>query len=151
MSLFQRLLLLFIVVPIVEIYLLISVGKVIGGLPTIGLVILTAVLGAYLLRIQGLATVRKLQRQLEAGQNPEDSLLEGILLLVGGVLLLTPGFFTDALGLFCLLPSTRIFLVRQLKRQIGANSEFNTAKVYPHSTQNKSHEVIEGDYRREKD
>jgi UPF0716 protein FxsA len=151
MSLFQRLLLLFIVVPIVEIYLLISVGKVIGALPTIGLVILTAVLGAYLLRIQGLATVRKLQRQLEAGQNPEDSLLEGILLLIGGVLLLTPGFFTDALGLICLSPTSRLYLVRQLKRQIGATSEFNTSKVYPHSPQEKSREVIEGDYRREQD
>lgn len=99
--------LLFIIVPLVEIYFLIRVGEVIGGLETIGLVILTAFIGAFLLRIQGFYTLNRVREQLARGQIPALELLEGLLLLMAGFLLLTPGFFTDAIGFMCLVPVLR--------------------------------------------
>lgn len=106
-SLVQILVLFFIVVPFVEIYVLLQVGSVIGAFPTIFLVVLTAVLGGWLLRTQGFATWRRFQESLERGQIPAYEIVEGPILLVGGALLLTPGFFTDILGLICLIPATR--------------------------------------------
>lgn len=145
MSIFQRLLLLFIFVPILEIYLLISVGSVIGVLPTVMLVIITAILGTYLLRAQGLATLHKLQNALNEGQSPTRTLLEGILLLIGGVLLLTPGFFTDAIGFLCLLPVSRGFLVTWLGQYMQPVA---TTTTYQSASGN-VHHTIEGEYRRE--
>lgn len=106
------LLLLFIVVPIIEVFILIQVGQVIGAWWTVGLVVLTAVIGSLLLRMEGLATLFRLQNTLRRGEVPAFELMEGALLLVGGALLLTPGLFTDAIGFTCLLPWTRRPLVR---------------------------------------
>jgi len=147
MSSFQILLILFISIPILEIYLLISVGSVIGVLPTIFLVVFTAVLGTYLLRAQGLATVKKMQATLEQGQMPAEALFEGVLLLVGGALLLTPGFFTDAFGFLCLIPFFRKYLMIWLIRRIHIPS---TTKESPESpTQKQRPSVIEGEYSRD--
>src|SRR5690606_19661020 len=99
--------LLFVLTPIVEMWVLIKVGGVIGALPTIGLVLLTAVIGLALLRMQGFATLLRARQKMEEGQLPAKELVEGIFLAVGGALLLTPGFVTDALGFACLLPGTR--------------------------------------------
>lgn len=99
--------LLFLLVPLAEIYFLIVVGGVIGALPTVALVVLTAVIGAALARQQGLATLQRLQATIARGEAPAIEMLEGVLLLIGALLLLTPGFFTDALGLVCLVPLTR--------------------------------------------
>jgi UPF0716 protein FxsA len=98
---------LFLIVPIVEIYLLIQVGSSIGVFPTILMVIGTAVLGAFLLRQQGLSTLTRFQNNVAKGKAPAIEMLEGIFLLVGGALLMTPGFFTDAVGFLCLLPFSR--------------------------------------------
>jgi len=100
-------LLLFITIPIVEMFILIEVGGLIGALPTIGLVVLTATLGVWLLRLEGIATLNNVRTKLENGAMPEVELLEGIMLLIGGALLLTPGFVTDAIGFTCLLPFLR--------------------------------------------
>ncbi len=100
-------LIIFIIVPIIEMAILIEVGSQIGALPTIGLVVLTATLGIWLLRLEGLATFNRLQGRLARGEIPETELLEGIMLLIGGALLLTPGFVTDAIGFCCLLPGLR--------------------------------------------
>jgi UPF0716 protein FxsA len=105
---------LLVAVPMVEIYLLIKIGVAIGAWPTVALVILTAVLGVTLLRQQGFSTMRRLQASLGRGEVPAVALLEAVALLVGGVLLVTPGFVTDALGLLCLLPPTRRGLIRSL-------------------------------------
>lgn len=118
MRLFPILAALFLVVPIVEIYLLIQVGQVIGALPTIALVVLTAVAGAWLLRQQGLATLARFQANLERKQLPAFELIEAMVLLMGGVLLLTPGFMTDIVGILCLLPPTRHVLVRVLLARV---------------------------------
>ncbi len=98
---------LFLIVPVIEIYLLIQVGGLIGAWPTIFLIILTAILGGWLLRNQGLATMERVQQTLARGEIPAIELLEGAMLLVGGALLLTPGFFTDTIGFICLIPILR--------------------------------------------
>lgn len=108
------LLLVFFSVPVIEIYLLIQVGGWIGALPTVFLVVFTAVLGVLLLRQQGFATLQRVQAALANGQIPAMELLEGMLLTLGGVLLLIPGFLTDALGFLCLIPPARRWLVRAI-------------------------------------
>ena len=109
--------LLFLLVPLAEIYFLIVVGGWIGALPTVALVVLTAVLGAALARHQGLATLQRLQQTIGRGEPPALEMLEGGILLVGALLLLTPGFFTDLAGFACLLPLTRRWLaLRAVKR-----------------------------------
>ncbi len=100
----------FILVPLIEIGLFIEVGGWIGLWPTLGLIILTAVIGTALLRQQGLATLRRAQSQMDAGQVPAKELFDGACLLFGGLLLLTPGFFTDAIGFLLLMPPVRDLL-----------------------------------------
>ncbi|HHC74586.1 MAG TPA: FxsA family protein [Thiothrix sp.] len=118
MRLFPLFAFLFLLVPIIEIYFLIQVGSVIGAFPTILLVVGTAVLGGFLLRQQGLSTFRRYQQNLAKGQLPAQEMLEGVLLLIGGVLLMTPGFFTDTLGFLCLLPITRPWIATWLVRRV---------------------------------
>jgi len=107
----------FITIPLVEMFILLKVGAVIGALPTIGLVVFTATLGIWLLRLEGIATLARVQEKLNQGQIPETELLEGIMLLVGGALLLTPGFVTDAMGFTCLIPVLRRPIARWIIRQ----------------------------------
>ena len=106
------LLLAFFTIPLIEIYLLIKVGGWIGPLPTVFMVVFTAVLGALLLRQQGFATLQRVQISMARGQIPAMELLEAVLLTLGGALLLTPGFFTDALGFICLIPRLRRWLIK---------------------------------------
>ena len=89
---------LFFIIPLVEMIILIQVGGMIGPLPTVGLVVLTAICGVSLLRSEGMATLTRVQEKLQRGEIPESELLEGIMLIVGGALLLTPGFATDIVG-----------------------------------------------------
>ncbi len=114
---FKILFLLFLTVPLVEIYFLIQVGQHIGALSTILLCILTAALGAILLRIQGILTLLRAQEKLRQGQIPADKLLEGLILLIAGILLLTPGFVTDVVGFLCLVPSLRSLLALKMLHQ----------------------------------
>ena len=107
----------FITIPLAEMFILIKVGEIIGALPTVGLVVLTATLGIWLLRLEGIATLRRVQEKLNQGQIPETELLEGIMLLVGGALLLTPGFVTDAIGFACLIPVLRRPIARWIIHQ----------------------------------
>ena len=100
-------LLIFFLTPIVEMYLLIEVGGYIGALPTIALVMITAVIGVALLRVQGLSTLTRGLGRLEGGQLPAREMVEGLLLAVAGALLLTPGFVTDAVGFVLLTPPLR--------------------------------------------
>ena len=104
---FIKLLFLFVFVPILEIYILIEAGQMIGVGATIGLILLTGVAGAWLARSQGVELLRRIQKETSSGQMPAVTLIDGALVLVGGLLLLTPGFFTDALGFSFLVPLTR--------------------------------------------
>ncbi|WP_319535689.1 FxsA family protein [uncultured Vibrio sp.] len=111
---FPILLLAFIFVPIIEIGLFIQVGGFLGLWPTIALVLITAVVGASLVRSQGIQTLMSVQGRLEQGEIPAQQIFEGVMLAVAGVLLLTPGFMTDALGMLVLLPAPRAAIARYL-------------------------------------
>jgi UPF0716 protein FxsA len=103
-----------VVVPLVEIYLLVQVGQVLGALPTIGLLLAMSLLGAYLLRREGARTWAAFRRALASGRVPAKEVADGALVVFGGALLLTPGFATDVFGLVCVLPVTRAALRRVL-------------------------------------
>ena len=129
----------FLVVPIIEIYLLIQVGQVIGAGWTIFFVVLTAVLGVWLLRIQGLSTLMRAQRKLQENELQAREILEGMGLVIAGALLLTPGFFTDAVGFFLLFPPTRIWLVSRIASRMVVSASVNM-----HGHQARDEDVIDG-------
>ncbi|MEX0603764.1 MAG: FxsA family protein [Marinobacter sp.] len=157
-------LLIFIILPIVEMAILIKVGTVIGALSTIGLVLLTAIIGAALLRQQGLATLLRANQRINSGELPAREVAEGLILAVGGALLLTPGFVTDAIGLLCLIPFTRQwFASHALKRMVVASGStqsfrFTGGQGDPFGSGNAfgggsaaDDDVIEGEYREERE
>ncbi|TMU85801.1 membrane protein FxsA [Bacillus sp. BHET2] len=119
----RYILLLLIIVPALEIGLLVLSGQAIGLIPTVLLIISTGILGAYLAKKQGIETLRKAQKDMQYGQLPGDAIMDGLCILVGGVVLLTPGFITDAIGFLLLLPPTRNlfkpFIYRLFKRWIN--------------------------------
>jgi UPF0716 protein FxsA len=114
----RYLFLLIIILPAAEIGFLLISGQIIGVWPTVLLIILTGIIGSYLAKKQGLATFYQLQRQLQTGQLPGDALLDGVCILVGGTLLLTPGFLSDILGFLLLFPTSRIFFKKLMNRWI---------------------------------
>jgi UPF0716 protein FxsA len=113
------LLVLFIGVPAAELWLLWQVGGEVGFWPTIGLLVLSGILGSALARHEGARVLRRVQAELAEGRVPEEGILSGLLVLVGGVLLVTPGLITDAVGLLLLLPPTRALAVLLLRRFIA--------------------------------
>ncbi len=119
---FTKLLILFVIVPVTELYILIEVGKKIGSLTTIGIIILTGIIGAYLVKGQGFMILKKIQNDLNEGIMPGDSLIQGAIVLAGGILLLTPGFVTDIIGFIFLIPVSRNivkkYLLKWLKGKI---------------------------------
>lgn len=116
----MRLLLPFVVLPIIEIALFIQVGGLIGVLPTIGLVILSSVLGVSVMRRQGMLAAMDVQRAMQEFRDPARPMAEGALTMIAGLLLLVPGLFTSALGLLLLVPPLRDLLLRWLGRKAGA-------------------------------
>jgi UPF0716 protein FxsA len=127
---FRLLFLLFLVIPIVEIYFLIKVGSVIGALWTVFLVVATAVLGAALLRQQGFSTFQRAQQSLAQGQLPATAMLEGVALVISGALLLTPGFVTDTIGFLLLTPLVRQKLIEKLFA--SGNFTYHQQTMYRH-------------------
>ena len=135
----------FLLVPLLEIYLLIQVGQVIGAGWTVLLVVLTAVIGVALLKRQGLSTLNRAQRKMQDGELPAHEMLEGMGLVVAGALLLTPGFFTDAVGFLLLFPPSRIWLVRAIASRMVVTTAVNVQ-----SREFRNDDVIDGvKYRRE--
>lgn len=137
------LLILFILVPITEIFVLIKVGQVAGALPTVGMILLTAVIGLALLRQQGYSAIARAKQKMEQGTMPAGEMVEGLFLAVGGALLLTPGFITDFIGFCCLIPGVRRLIIgwgfaRMLKgRVVTVNPTDGPGRT------------LEGDYKRE--
>lgn len=123
---FIKLLSIFIFVPLVELYILIEAGRIIGVVPTISLILMTGIAGAWLARSQGVELLRQIQNEMARGQMPAMALIDGAMVLVGGLLLLTPGFFTDLLGFSFLVPQTRDYwrriLSAWLQKQIAQGS-----------------------------
>ena len=142
--------LLFIVMPILETWLLIQVGSQIGALPTIGLVLLTATIGFQLLRRQGFETLWRGHRKLEEGQLPAGEIVEGIILAVSGALLLTPGFCTDAIGFAGLLPPLRAVAVRLLLKRVVVTGMYSQSSFQYRSGDGFGHDnsgdTIDGEY-----
>jgi len=114
---FGKLFWLFVLVPVAEIYLLVTVGSSIGAFPTVALVILTALAGAHLARMQGLSTMMRIRENLDQGFMPAEELLDGVLIFLAGMVLLTPGFLTDIAGLLILLPATRNLFKQWLRKK----------------------------------
>lgn len=146
--------LLFIIVPLVELYLIIEVGSVIGALWTVLLVVLTAVIGVTLLRIQGFSTLNRARRNMEMGTLPAMEMMEGMMLAVGGALLITPGFITDTLGFLCLIPVTRRAMIAWLMRRSTIQARGFYAQRGQHNTTGRRSpdhpqgRTIEGEYER---
>ena len=103
--------------PLLELALLIKVGTLIGFWPTMAIVVLTALLGASLARYQGFVTWMRIQQGLQQGQPPAEEMIDGLLILIGGIVLLTPGFITDIFGFILLIPYTRFWFKRWLRRK----------------------------------
>jgi UPF0716 protein FxsA len=164
--------LLFILIPLVELYFIIVVGDMIGALWTVLLVLMTAVIGVNLLRLQGMSTLGRAQRNMAQGQVPAMEMMEGVALAVAGILLITPGFITDSIGFLLLLPVTRRAIIQYLMRRAtvfanmhggpGGQGGFQSSTYYEHSstargkgssdTEKKTDRVghtIDGEYTRE--
>jgi len=114
---------LFIVVPFAEIYVLLQVGHAIGVANTLGLLILVSVVGAWLAKREGLGVIRRMQRSIEAGRVPGAELVDGFLILFAAALMLTPGFLTDIVAIFLLLPPVRAVVRRELRRRVARRIE----------------------------
>ena len=137
---------LFLVIPITEVYLLIEVGSVIGAGWTILLIVLTAIIGVNLLRLQGMSTLMRANQAMSQGQVPAMEMMEGLFLAVGGALLITPGFFTDAIGFICLLPFTRRLIIQQILLKSTIKSSYS---VHQENETSENSNTIEGECRRE--
>ena len=116
-----RLLLLFIALPVVELFLLIEVGQRIGTLTTVVLIIGTGIVGASLARQQGLSTLARLRKDLREGRSPAEPLVDGALILVAAAVLVTPGVLTDLFGFLCLIPFCRRLLKHYLERRFASS------------------------------
>lgn len=141
----------FVVVTLAEIYVLVSVGQAIGGLSTVLLVIITAFIGSSLLRQQGWSTMAKAQQSMAEGRTPAMEMLEGVVILVSGILLVTPGFLTDGLGLLGLMPWSRHYFINHFLEKNAERVFRSRNSVFIHrsdstETKNKKDETIEGEF-----
>ena len=141
----------FVVVTLAEIYVLVSVGQAIGGLSTVLLVVITAFIGTSLLRQQGWSTMAKAQQSMAEGRTPAMEMLEGVVILVSGILLLTPGFLTDGLGLLGLMPWSRHyfinhFLEKNAERVFKSRNSVFINRSKTTDSKSKKDETIEGEF-----
>lgn len=116
---FIKLLILLFLVPTLEIYTLLRFGELLGVGTTVALVITTGICGAWLAKTQGIEVIRKIQEALARGEMPQEELLDGLVIFTGGLVLLTPGFWTDLFGFFCLVPATRSLIKNWLKPRLN--------------------------------
>ncbi|OJT27062.1 exlusion protein FxsA [Archangium sp. Cb G35] len=126
---FKYLLLAFTVVPFIELYLLLAIGREVGFWPTVAGVLFTGVVGAWLAKKEGLRVLRRWQESLARGRMPDEGLVGGVLVLVGGVLLVSPGVFTDVVGLFLLFPPTRRLVAELVRRRLERRMAEGTLRV----------------------
>jgi UPF0716 protein FxsA len=145
------LLLLFIIMPILEMWLLITVGGAIGALPTIGLVFLTAFIGLILLRIQGFSTLLRAREKMATNQVPAREMADGLFFAVGGALLLTPGFVTDAIGFACLTPGIRTLVIHFFSKHVFQSGRVNVYSASRQPNSRSGGKTIDGDFERHSD
>ena len=123
---FIRLLAVFIIIPLIELVILIKVGSYIGLWPTILIVVLTGVVGAALARYQGFLIINKIRSDVSSGRVPARELIDGLLVLIGGIVLLTPGFLTDIFGFVLLIPATRNVIKGFVRNQFERMANYRT-------------------------
>ena len=138
---------LLVAVPIIEIALFIELGGWVGLWPTIGLVIVTAILGAALLRAQGFAAMTRLQQSMAEGGDPRGPMAHGVMILIAGLLMLTPGFFTDTVGFLLLIPPVRAAIITWAGPRLAARAVYvNSAGAEPPFQRRPDDGPIEADY-----
>ncbi|NHF72965.1 FxsA family protein [Paracoccus xiamenensis] len=140
---------LFILIPVIEIALFIQVGGLIGLWPTIGLVLLSAAIGSVLIRSQGGRALLEVQQSFRTLSDPTRPLAHGVMILFAGMLLLTPGFFTDTLGLLLLIPAVRDWVMRRASRHVKVSRTgfgFDAGREPRHGWPGREDDVIDGDY-----
>ncbi|MGR1219213.1 FxsA family protein [Metapseudomonas otitidis] len=143
---------LFLLFPLIELAVLIKVGSVIGVFPTLLLLVATALLGSFMLRIAGVATAWRARERLARGELPEQEMLEGLMIAVGGGLLLLPGFISDLFGLVCIIPFTRRLIIRRVLQRAARQAERQRAfSDDPLARNQPRHNIIEGEYERRDD
>ena len=145
----------FVVVTLAEIYVLVSVGQAIGGLSTVLLVVITAFIGSSLLRQQGWSTMAKAQQSMSEGRTPAMEMMEGVVILVSGILLLTPGFLTDVLGLLGLMPWSRSyfinhFLEKNAERVFKQRNSVFINRTNSSEKKSNKNDTIEGEFSEDK-
>ncbi|AOE50838.1 FxsA family protein [Kangiella sediminilitoris] len=153
---FRNFLIVLLLIAIAEIYVLIGVGGVIGTAPTVFLVLLTGVIGISMLRQQGFSVFARLQEKMQQGQPPAQEMVEGVLLIIAGAFLITPGFITDIIGFLWLIPQTRVYFARLLikkgtfKVQGVSSSTFHQSDrgPYGYPKQPEDDNTIDGEYER---
>lgn len=156
---FRILFFLFVIIPIIEIAVLMQVGAWLGAWPTIAIVIVTAWLGAKNVKQQGIATLQSVQNKMAQGEAPSNEIVAGLLLLVAGVLLVTPGFVTDFFGLSLLVPQIRNGLINAVQKQLSQHTVVHTQSFgyQQHNTfeqdeeqtpQHRDNNTIEGEFER---
>ena len=126
----RRLLLLFILVPLLELYILIKIGGYLGAFQTVALVVFTALLGIAIVRLQGLRTLQKIRQSLSQGIVPAEELVDGVLIFVGGILLIIPGVLTDLFALVLLIPYTRTIFKHWLRRRFDRMIASGNARLH---------------------
>lgn len=140
----------FLLLPLLELYVLIKIGSEIGALSVVLWIILTAIAGVFCIRMAGIATALNVRERMARGEAPDDAMLTGLLWVIGGVLLFIPGFVSDFAGLLCILPVTRYWLIRRMRR--GMPQGDIHAEYHQTYTQRRQGEreinVIEGEYER---
>jgi UPF0716 protein FxsA len=145
MNTLKLILLILLLIPLIELYLLLEVGSFMGVLPTIFMIVFTGVLGVWLFRQQGFSTLKRFQESTAKGEVPAYEMIEGSILLIGGALLIAPGFFTDMLGFACLIPPLRTAIAHYIVKHylvVPSHSPFS---------QTPSHRVtLEGEFKKEK-
>lgn len=155
--------LIFIIIPLIELYVIISVGEEIGAFWTIILVLLTAVIGVNLLRFQGISTLTRAQMSMAKGQVPAMEMMEGMALAAAGIMLITPGFITDSIGFLLLIPGSRRAIIKFFMRRSTVRTNFSAGSggfqssgdsADPHinspdTDKKKAGRTIEGEFRRE--
>jgi UPF0716 protein FxsA len=127
---FKLLLLAFILLPLIELAILMEIGRRVGTLPTVGLVVLTGALGAYLAKQQGVGVLRRIQADIRTGQMPGPAIVDGVLILLAGAVLITPGVLTDIAGFLCLVPATRAAIRAGLWRLVERRVRDARARVH---------------------
>ena len=138
-----KLILLFTVIPLLELGLLIKISDYVGVIFTISLVAVTGMIGAFLTKKQGTAVVKKIEKSLAAGKMPAESLIDGMIILIGGVMLITPGLLTDLGGFSCIIPLTRVYVKKIAKGRLSKIIQTGSFQFNPDGKETKTIDVVD--------